>query len=130
MTRLVLWIGGILFVPFGLWILFDPHALAAITERPLPTPTAMTESRAVDGGLVIGLGLAFILAAVDPTKTRAGLLVMLLTLGGAFVGRCVGVILDGGTPGTYNVAAFELVLAVLAGIALARHSTHLGGRST
>jgi hypothetical protein len=129
MSRLVLWLGGILFVPFGLWILSDPTPLAAITERPIPTPTAITESRAVDGGLVIGLGLLFVLGALDPTKTRTALLAMLLTLGGAFLGRIVGVVLDGGTAGTYKVAAFELVLAVLAGVALARHPYPLGGRS-
>jgi hypothetical protein len=129
MSRLVLWVGGVLFVPFGLWVLFEPAWLSAITERPLPTPTAATESRALDGGLTAGLGLFLIAAAVDPTKTRAGLLLMLLAVGGAFVGRCVGVVLDGGTPGTYKVAALELILAALAGIALARHPNPLGGRS-
>ena len=68
MTRLVLWLGAVLFIPVGLWILRDPTGLAALTERPLSTPTAMTESRAVDGGLVVALGLFFALAALvrDP----------------------------------------------------------------
>lgn len=122
MTRLVLWFGAVLFVPFGLWILLDPTGLAALTERPLATPTAMTESRAVDGGLVVALGIFFALAALDPTKARAGLVVMLLVGAGTFLGRCVGVVLDGGTAATYRVASLELALAVLAGVALARIS--------
>ena len=129
MTRFVLWLGALTFVPFGLWVLFDPRALAAITERPLPTPTAMTDSRAVDGGIVLGLGLLFAACAVDPTKARTGLWTMLLTFGGAFLGRGVGVVLDGGTAATYRVAAVELAGAALAAAALMRHSNALGGRS-
>lgn len=120
MSRLVLWLGAVVFVPFGLWILLDPTGLAALTERPLPTPTAMTESRAVDGGLVVGLGIFFALAALDPTKTRTGLLAMMLVGAGTVLGRCVGVTLDGGTAATYRVAGFELALAIVAGVALAR----------
>ena len=129
MTRIVLWLGALLFVPFGLWVLYDPTALSAVTERPLPTPTAMTDSRAVDGGLVLGLGLLFVACAVDPTKARTGLLAMLLTFGGALLGRSVGVVLDGGTAATYRVAALELAGAALAAIALMRHSNALGGRT-
>lgn len=128
MTRFVLWLGALMFVPFGLWVLYDPTALSAISERPMPTPTAMTDSRAVDGGLVLGLGLLFVACAVDPTKARTGLLTMFLTFGGAFLGRCVGVMLDGGTVATYQVAAFELAGAALAAAALMRHSNALGGR--
>ncbi len=127
MTRIVLWLGAVLFVPFGLWILLDPTGLAALTERPLPTPTAMTESRAVDGGLVVALGVLFGLAALDPTKTRSGLVAMLLVGAGTFLGRCVGMALDGGTTATYRVASLELALAVLAAIALARDARALGG---
>lgn len=122
MTRLVLWLGAVLFVPFGFWVLLDPTGLAVLTERPLATPTAMTESRAVDGGLVVALGVFFALAALDPTKARAGLVAMLLVGAGTFLGRCVGVVLDGGTAATYRVASVELALAVLAGVALARTS--------
>jgi hypothetical protein len=129
MSRLVLWLGAVLFVPFGLWVLSDPTALAAINERPLPTATALTDSRAVDGGLVLGLGLFFLACALDPTKTRAGLLAMLLVGAGPFLGRCVGVVLDGGTAATYRVAALELGLAVLAAVALARQPNPLGGRT-
>lgn len=128
MTRFVLWLGAVLFVPFGLWILLDPTGLAALTERPVPTPTAMTDSRAVDGGLVVGLGVLFALAALDPTKTRTGLLAMLLVGAGTFLGRCVGVMLDGGTAATYRVAGVELAMTLLAGIALARDARALGGR--
>ncbi len=129
MSRLVLWLGAVLFVPFGLWVLYDPTALAAITERPLPTATALTDSRAVDGGLVLGLGLFFVACALDPTKTRAGLLALLLVGAGPFLGRCVGIVLDGGTAATYRVAALELGLAALAAVALARQSNPLGGRT-
>lgn len=130
MTRLVLWLGALLFVPFGLWVLYDPTALAVITERPLLTPTALTDSRAVDGGVVLGLGLFFVAGALDPTKARAGLLAMFLTFGGAFLGRCVGVVVDGGTLATYRVAALEGAGAALAAAALMRHSNALGGRSS
>jgi hypothetical protein len=127
-SRVVLWLGALVCVPFGIWIMGDPTGLAAMTERPLPTPTAMTESRAVDGGVVLGLGVLFALAALDPTKTRAGLLAMALTFGGPFVGRVVGIVADGGTTATYRVAALELALALLAATALVRDPRPLGGR--
>ena len=50
MTRFVLWLGAVLFVPFGLRILLDPMGLAALTERPVRTPIAMT--------LLTGIALA------------------------------------------------------------------------
>ncbi len=128
MSRLVLWLAAVTFVPFGIWVLADPTGLAAMTERTVATPTAMTESRAVDGGLLIGLGIFFAACALDPTRTRAGLLAMLLTLGGPFLGRLVGVALDGATAGTLQAAGFELALGALAAIALMRDARPLGGR--
>lgn len=117
-----------MFVPFGLWILHDPTGLAAMTGRALPTPTAMTESRAVDGGVLVALGVFFVLCALDPAKTRTGVLAMLLAFAGPFVGRVVGIVVDGGTAATYRVAALELVMTILAGVALVRDGRPLGGR--
>ena len=128
MSRRVLWLGALMFVPFGLWILWDPTGLAAMTERALPTPTAMTESRAVDGGVLVGLGLFFALAALDPAKARAGVLALLLAFAGPFVGRVVGIVVDGGTAATYRVAVLELAMTILAAVALVRDHRALGGR--
>ena len=128
MTRLVPWLGAALFVPFGLWVLRDPSDLAALTERPLPTATALTDSRTVDGGLVVGLGVLFAACALDPTRTRTGLLAMALSIGGAFVGRCVGMATDGVTGATLRVALRELGITTLAASALVRESHQLGGR--
>jgi hypothetical protein len=112
---------GVIFVPFGIWALAQPTAVAGMTEVELPSPAALADGRAVYGGLTLGLGVFFLLAARSTQLTRAGLWVALLSLGGAATGRLLGVVLDGASGrSVIPPLAFELLWSVLAATALTR----------
>jgi hypothetical protein len=119
--RVVLAAVAIIFIPFGVWALVDPVAVAGLTQVQLPTPTALADGRAVYGGLTLGLGAFFGLCASRRELVRPGLWAILLTVAGAFLGRLTGVIADGaGTAETYRPLFWEFVFAALAAVSLAR----------
>ena len=119
--RAVLGIVGIIFVPFGVWALVDPVAVAGLTQVNLPTPTALADGRAVYGGLTLGLGSYFLPCAVRPELVRAGLWAVLLTVGFPFLGRLAGIAADGaGSSETFRTLASEFTTAGLAAVALVR----------
>jgi Domain of unknown function (DUF4345) len=112
---------GVVFVPFGVWGIVHPVAATALTDVQLPTATALADGRAIYGGVTLGLGAFFLLAAAMPSMARAGLWVAFLTLGGAGSARALGVVLDGaGGPIIYPTLAFELGLAALSALTLIR----------
>jgi hypothetical protein len=127
--RLVLGLVAVIFIPFGVWALADPVAVARFTQVELPTPTALADGRAVYGGLTLGLGIFFVLCANRPEFIRAGLWAVLLTLAGPLSGRVIGVIVDGaGTVETYRTLVAEFALASMAAISLVRE-THTNTNS-
>jgi hypothetical protein len=119
--RAVLAVVAIIFIPFGVWALWDPGAVAGLTQVQLPTPTAIADGRAVYGGLTLGLGVFFALCAMRPELVQPGLWAVLLTVAGPFLGRLAGVIADGaGTAETYRTLVWEFAIAALAAVSLAR----------
>lgn len=129
--RAVLAIVAVIFIPFGVWAILDPVAVAGLTQVQLPTPTAIADGRAIYGGLTLGLALFAALCAFRPEFTRPGLWAVLLTVAGAFLGRLGGVIVDGaGTADTYRTLVFELVIVALAAVALARGTSEQGADRT
>jgi hypothetical protein len=118
-ARTVLGVAALAFAAFGLWALFDPVAVAGQAQVQLPTPTALADGRAVYGGVTLGLGLFFALCAAQPALVRSGLWALLASMGGPFLGRLIGVIVDGArTPETLGTLAFEFAFVALAGVAL------------
>jgi len=112
---------GVIFVPFGMWALAQPVAVAGMTEVQLPTPAALADGRAVYGGLTLGLGAFFLLAALRRSMVRAGLWAAFLSIGAAGFGRALGVVLDGARgPAVFPTLGFEIVLAALTAFALTR----------
>ncbi len=120
-SRVVLGLVGALYVGFGVWGLWAPAAVTAMTEIQLTTPTAVTDGRAVYGGLTAGLGVLFLLAAVRRADVWTGLVALFLTLVFPVAARLLGIALDGGgTPATFKVMQGELLFLALSGVALVR----------
>ena len=119
LVRLYLALSGLFLAGYGIYCLIDPGLLGRLTGLVIATPAAMTEIRAMYGGLELGLGLFFLISAVLPQTTRQGLFCMLLCLGGLGLSRGAGLLFDGAGDG-YNIGAliYELGSAVLALAAL------------
>lgn len=118
LAPLALALAALGFVGFGLAFLVAPDLLALVDLAPT-TSAARSDVRAIYGGMELGVGVLLALAARRPAWWRLGLTAQALTLGGAAVGRLVGVALDG-TPRalTGGFAALEVVGTVLAVVAL------------
>jgi len=118
-SRIILGIIGALYGFFGVWAMWRPGDITAMTEVALTTPTAVTDGRAVYGGLTLGLGVVFLLAALKVIDVRAGVLVLFLTLFFPVAGRVIGIPVDsGGTEATFKMMQGEVLFLLLSAAAL------------
>ena len=85
--------------------------LGFAVQNPAHAAAAMGEVRATYGGLFLVMGLAALLAALDPVTYRGRLRLIGLLWLGACAGRLLGVYLDGnpGLPG-WAAVAFEFIV--------------------
>lgn len=120
-ARWLLGITAVVFVALGLNGLFNPVGHLAPYGLELATPGWLGEVRANYGGMHLGIGLLFALAAVRAEWQRTGLAVLLAFLGGLAVGRTLSVLVDG-TPPAFAIAfiAIEWIGAALALMLLRR----------
>ena len=111
--RITLWVSAAAWAAFGLWLLFDPAALAN-AEVAVDTPTARTEVRAFYGGLELGVAAALAWLALRGA-TADGLRVALVTIAGVFACRTLGAVLEGGgvRPIIWLLGSIELVSAAI-----------------
>ena len=116
--RIFLALMGIAFAPYGLFCLVSPQSVAGLTGMVLPNATALTEVRAMYGGLQVGLGLLFIDFAIRKRFVETGLVVLVVMLGSLALARGFGLFIDGFS--SYNAFAFgfESVSAILGMVAL------------
>lgn len=104
---------GAMSLVFGVVYLFWPAMMTDPMGFGALAPAAVTDVRATYGGFQIGMG-AFLLWCLNPARVRAGLLLVLLTIGAVAICRAVGLAIDGEvTANLQGVLVFELVLAVV-----------------
>lgn len=118
--RLLLWVGGLGFLGFGIAFLFAPLALYGAIGLPLSGALATTELMAFYGGLEVALGALVLACAVVPRRVRDGLVLMGTCYGGIGTARAAGMLLTGASSGfLWFALATEILFAVL-GVALWR----------
>jgi hypothetical protein len=118
LARVVLWLGGLGFLGFGLAFLVQPLETLAAAGVALQGDIAATEIRAFYGGLEVALG-ALLLAADLRGRRREGLILSLASYGGIGTARLLGILLAGGaSPFLWFALATEGVLAGLSAVAL------------
>tara|TARA_R110002110_G_scaffold134582_4_gene317999 strand:- start:111 stop:503 length:393 start_codon:yes stop_codon:yes gene_type:complete len=122
MVAALLWINAVGFVGMGLAGLLMPEIPVNLIGYELLGTDAAIEVRAQYGGLFIGIGVFAIWGALQASMWQASLKLMLLVYAGLALGRLTGLLLDGGSPGsyTYGATVFELFMVVAFGAALAR----------
>ena len=92
----ILQLGGLAFVGFGIACTLWPNRLAGPRDLALATPTARTDFIATYGGFQVGFGVFLLASAASPAGTRAGLWAVLAALVGFASFRAVGILLAGG----------------------------------
>lgn len=118
-SRLVLVVTGTVFIAYGIAFLAVPALMAAGMGIALPVPTAVTDVRAVYGGLQLGLGCLLICWSRRPPLITAGLYTIVATLGGITLGRTLGMVVDrSAETANLMVLAFEATGPLCALVAL------------
>ena len=90
-------------------------------------PSALTEIRAFYGGLQVGIGCFLIWCIRQRTLTFAGLLLVAFAVGGAGIGRVLGMLIDQ-APTAFHLANLAVEVAtvalVAAGVSRNRRPVH------
>ena len=121
-SKVVVVITALIFLGFGLVILFAPGAVMGMVNFDVSDPIARTEIRAFYGGLEIGIALFLAHCVFLGGRARAGLVAGTLMLGGVFFSRLLGAWIDGTSHGAIAWAALmEGTGAVVNGIAWRIH---------
>lgn len=99
---------------FGLAFLLSPARMAGLVDIQAPTSSALSDIRALYGGLEIGLGLVVAWCMLDPARVRLGLGMAGVLFACVAAGRGFGMLLDRPvSPLTIKVFAVELGTALL-----------------
>lgn len=114
LAKFSIFITVLIYLIIGIWCLFAPIQTSSGIEISLPTTTAIIDFRATYGGLLVGIGIFFIVCLKD-TYVRLGLILQALTLGGFAFGRVVGLVLDG----IPNPIIIYFLIAEIGGVILA-----------
>ncbi len=113
-SRVYLGLSVLLWLPYGLYLIFDPSYLADAAGVVATTPTGSTELRAMYGGLQAAIGVFAGLALFRPVHAPKVYLAVAFLAGGLFSARLLGLLIDGGGGGyTYGALGFEAVYTVV-----------------
>jgi len=96
-------INGLMFAGYGIYCLIQPQAVADLTAM-TASSTALTEIRAMYGGLQTALGIYLLMMALKPRCMESALVAMCMIYGGLCTARAIGLFLLGGDD--YNTPAF------------------------
>ena len=115
----LLFLGGLGFLGFGLWLVADPAGGLAGVDIGATAPAGLIELRAFYGGLELGLGLFLLACARKPEWQRPGLWLTALGNGGIGLTRIAGIAMSGVfTPFFAYALVWEIGFSLAALIAL------------
>lgn len=118
-ARWYLIINGLMLALYGLYCTYNPQFVADITAMTASTK-AITEIRAMYGGLEFTLGLFFIIMGTQPRNFDTALIALALCYGGLSSARALGIAINGGDDYNTPAVIFEATASALAIVALAR----------
>lgn len=110
--RAVVAVSALVFLGFGFAFLLAPAQMAAHINLLPDTPTALSDIRAVYGGLEVGLGLYLGIAALRRSWLASAVTLLSIAFAGVVAGRITSLVVDG-TPGVIVFLAFALEAAGL-----------------
>ena len=89
-------LSALIWLPYGLFCLFQPGYLAEAAGVAATTPTGTTELRAMYGGLQAAIGALALVACLRPSLRRTALVTLVVLTAGLGSARLIGLALDGG----------------------------------
>jgi hypothetical protein len=125
---ILLWVTSLLFVAFGIGFVVAPRYFADLVTGSAPTvPSAVIDMRATYGGVALGLGLFFGVAARRATWLRPALVASLLVIACIGGARLVGIVADG-EPNSFMLLllATEVISVALFALAIRQVGSRTG----
>ncbi len=119
--RLVLAVSALVFLGIGLVFLAAPESLLPRVNITAPPGTALTDIRAVYGGLDLGVGI-FLVFCIVRRQVRLGLAASGFTFGGLACARLIGIAIDA----EQQTITYILLVAEILGTAMVMLSLYLG----
>jgi hypothetical protein len=95
LARIFLRLVGAMSICFGLGYVAMPGPMIDAAGFGAVPASGLTDVRATYGGLQIGLGVFLLWAAGVESQVRAGLLLVLFSIGAVGAGRSIGIMVDG-----------------------------------
>jgi hypothetical protein len=110
LDRITVALAALLFLGLGAAFTLWPVPMAAVVGIELHSATALTDLRAVYGGMNLGLGIYFIIAFTTAGGRRSALTALIAIFAGLGTIRVVGIAVDGPQdPITYVLLGGEVV---------------------
>ncbi len=105
---------SIVFTGLGIWLMLDPVKVELFYPLTLDAPMAVSEIRAVFGGMMFGIGAAILWLLWGAKRPLDAGMSMILVFGGLVLARVVGVIFEGMPSGpVLNETVFEITMLAL-----------------
>jgi len=121
--RIFLIVSVLIWIPYGLYCLYDPSFLEEAAGIAATNTTGATEVRAMYGGLQIAIGLLALFALLNPSRVDSALWCLAILIGGIGLARVLAALMAGDAS-TYTLggASFEFVASAWATWLLSRRS--------
>ena len=127
MNRAFLYVCGVLYLGYGLWVLLSPTTSLAYLGVNFDIVNAMSDLRGSHGGINVAIGLFLLWSAGNNAWFRYGLWLVFLLNIGYFGGRVFALISDGPPTGIVPlVMVMEVALFVIAFMLARRANSHSG----
>lgn len=121
--RLFLGFSALAWLPYGIFCLFQPSFLQQAAGLVGSSATAVTDIRAMYGGLEAGIGALCAFALIRSSLERPALIMLGFICSGIALARSIGLVLDGSGSGyTFGALGFETASAVIAIVLIAKTS--------
>ena len=103
---------GVMNVPFAVWVIVDPVPVIEFGGLTVASPVALTEVRAMYGGLIGGLGILSLIGAWREERTAAALWANAWAFSGIAVVRSLSCLASG----LWGAQALFSLLEIAAGV--------------
>lgn len=121
--KIFLGFSALAWLPYGLFLAVTPTYLYEIAGLAANTPTALTEVRAMYGGLQAAIGALALYALFKPQQAQGTLTALAFIFTGLASVRIIGALLDGEVGGYTGMAlVFEIFCSVCAWLLLSQKS--------